>query len=261
MSNASSLWSRLVRLLRGFLGTALDDVEKQHPRIAYDNAVAAMIEKYERLKASAAVIVSRREDLDQHLTKEREELARVARELEVAIDAHRDDLALALIEKRDLGSAEVERLAAELDQARRDAQDVKDALVAFKAEIDKLKLERDRMLVRLAGAQARLQVDEQLDGLSLDAEVHALDNVREHIGHTLGAAKLREGLSASDLSKRLSVLRKDVEQQRARAELERLKAVRAVRLVTSGARVDAETVGAVPLERAAVLRLPSGRGD
>jgi len=261
MNDSSSLWSRLVRLVRGFFGAALDDVEKQHPRIAYDNAVQTMIEKYERLKASAAVIVRRREDLDQRLAKEREELTTVARELELAVDTSRDDLALALIEKRDLGVAEVTRLTAELEQARRDADDVKDALVSFKAEIGKLKLERDRMLARLAGAQARLQVDEQLDGLSLDAEVRALDNVREHIGNTLAAAKLRQELSATDLTKRLAGLRKDVAQERVRDELQRLKAARAVKLVGSGERVEDDAVVKVRHEPAPPLRLTPGRSD
>ena len=49
----------------------------------------------------------------------------------------------------------------------------------MQGEIKKLKAERDTMLAQMQSAQARLKIQEQLDGLSVDAEVKALDNVRD----------------------------------------------------------------------------------
>ena len=46
------------------------------------------------------------------------------------------------------------------------------------------------MLAKMASAQARIRINEQLEGLSVDAEVKALDNVREHIKNTIAEANL-----------------------------------------------------------------------
>ena len=49
------------------------------------------------------------------------------------------------------------------------------------------------MLAKMQRAQARVRIQEQLDGLSVDAEVKALDNVREHIKNTIAQANLGQG--------------------------------------------------------------------
>ena len=46
------------------------------------------------------------------------------------------------------------------------------------------------MLAKMQSAQARIRIQEQLDGLSVDADVKALDNVREHIKNTIAEANL-----------------------------------------------------------------------
>ncbi len=65
----------------------------------------------------------------------------------------------------------------------------------MQAEIRKLKAERDSMLAKMQSAQARIKIQEQLDGLSVDAEVKALDNVREHIKTTIAEANLGREMS------------------------------------------------------------------
>ena len=56
--------------------------------------------------------------------------------------------------------------------------------MSVQSEIKKLKAEKENMLAKMASAQARMRIQEQLEGLSVDAEVKALDNVREHIKNT-----------------------------------------------------------------------------
>ena len=72
----------------------------------------------------------------------------------------------------------------------------------MQTEIRKLKAERDTMLAKMQSAQARIRIQEQLDGLSVDAEVKALDNVREHIKNTIAEANLGSELSATRRSTR-----------------------------------------------------------
>ena len=44
-------FARLANLWRGFLSLWISDIEKEHPEIAYENAINSMIEKYSRLKS------------------------------------------------------------------------------------------------------------------------------------------------------------------------------------------------------------------
>ncbi|HEX2757910.1 MAG TPA: hypothetical protein VHP60_05375, partial [Thermoanaerobaculia bacterium] len=94
-------------------------------------------------------------------------------------------------------------------------------------EIRKLKAERDVMLARMQSAQARLRIQEQLDGLSVDADVKALDNVREHIKNTIAEANLGQELSGSSLDARLAALKTQAGDVQARQQLAELKAKKA----------------------------------
>ena len=75
--------------------------------------------------------------------------------------------------------------------------------MGVQSEIKKLQAERDTMLAKFQSAQARVKIQEQLDGLSVDEEVRALDNVRSHIKTTIAEANLGKELSESSLDSRL----------------------------------------------------------
>ena len=49
-----------------------------------------------------------------------------------------------------------------------DASNAKNSLLEVKSEIEKLKAEKDRMLAQMASAQARVKIQNQLEGLSVD---------------------------------------------------------------------------------------------
>ena len=46
----SAVFSRLANLWTGFINLWISDVEKEHPEIAYENAINGMVEKYTALK-------------------------------------------------------------------------------------------------------------------------------------------------------------------------------------------------------------------
>jgi phage shock protein A len=83
------------------------------------------------------------------------------------------------------------------------------------------------MMARLRSAEAKLRIQQQLEGLSVEADVKALENVREHIQNTVAEANLNKELAGSDLDARLRELRTQTGEVTARSELERLKAARA----------------------------------
>jgi phage shock protein A len=225
---------RLTNLWSGFVSLWITDVEKRHPEIAYQNAIDSMIEKYGRLKSATAAIMRRREEISSRLESERGELAAIAADLNAALATGQDELGIVLIQKKNALEASVKTLEQEMEQARNDAQEAKDSLLGVKSEIQKLKDEKDRMLAQMQSAQARLKIQNQLEGLSVDAEVRALDNVREHIKNTVAEAKMGSELRDSDLDVKLARLRQSSGAITARQQLEEMKRARAAQGEAAG---------------------------
>lgn len=220
-------FARLGNLWKGFLSIWISDVEKEHPEIAYENAINSMVEKYSKLKNATAAIIKRREDVDERLKRATRDLTQTESELNAAVETNQDDLAVILIQKKNGLEQEVLEMRGDLDTASKDADSAKSSLLQVQAEIKKLKAERDVMLARMQSAQARLQIQGQLDGLSVDAEVRALDNVREHIKTTVAAANLGKELSETSLDARLAALKDKAGDVQAKQQLVELKAKRA----------------------------------
>jgi phage shock protein A len=226
---SASAFGRLTNLWRGFVSLWISDVEKNHPEIAYENAINGMIEKYAALKRATAAIIRRREDIESRNGEQTKELAQVNLDLNTAVETAQDDLALVLIQKKNSLESSLAELQADLKTAVGDADGAKASLMQVQSEIKKLKAEKDNMLAKMHSAQARLRIQEQLDGLSVDAEVKALDTVREHIKNLAAEAKLGAELGNSSLDQRLSALRQQTGEVTSRQQLEQLKAAAAAK--------------------------------
>jgi len=228
------IFRRLGNLWRGFLSLWVADIEKEHPEIAYENAINSMIGKYAKLKTATAAIIRRREDIDARNKTATAELGQVEAQLTAAVETNQDDLAVVLIQKKNDLTRELGDLRTELGVAQQDADSAKSSLLTVQAEIKKLKAERDAMLAKLQSAQARIRIQGQLDGLSVDAEVKALDTVRDHIKTTIAEANLGREMSESSLDARLATLQNQAGDVLARQQLAELKAKRAAQAAAQG---------------------------
>jgi phage shock protein A len=224
MSEGGGFFKRLSNLLSGFMSLWISDVEKEHPEIAYENAINAMVEKYAKLKRATAAIIRRRDEIQNRYTSQAKELAEVSSDLDVAVQTAKDDLALILIQKKNELEKQVAELKADMETSAKDADSAKSSLIQVQSEIKKLQAEKDNMLAKMESAKARIRIQEQLDGLSVDAEVKALENVRGHIKNTVAEANLGSELAESSLDQRLKALRAQTGDVTARSQLDEMKA-------------------------------------
>lgn len=224
-----SVFARLANLWKGFINIWISDVEKEHPEIAYENAINSMIEKYSALKRATAAIIRRREELAERLNNSTKELAQVNHDLNAAMETNQDDLAVVLIQKKNQLEAALAELQADMDQAQKDADSAKSSLMSVQNEIKKLKAEKETMIAKMESAQARMRIQDQLEGLSVDAEVKALDNVRTHIKNQVAQANLNKELAETDLDGRLKALRNQSGDVTAKQQLAELKAAAAAK--------------------------------
>src|SRR5262245_64291000 len=173
--------ARLTNLIRGLASRWLGDRETRNPSAVYESAIRERVVQYAKLREAAAGVIYLRGKLERELQQRSTEGARVRHQLDVAVERDDDPAALALISRREVLGADVERLTAELTELTAEADAAKRNLVAFQDEIVRLREERVRMLARLANAKARLRLHETLRGLSPEADIQALETVREHV--------------------------------------------------------------------------------
>jgi len=225
------LFARLTNLMRGVFGRWLGEREHRNPGAVYEAAIQERVAQYAKLRQAAAGIIYMRQKFARELSQRGEELARVRRQLEIAVEGNDDPAALALLARQETLSADVARLTAESGELATEADAATRNLVTFREEIDRLRDERARTLVRLANAKARLRLHETLSGLSPEADIQALAEVRDHVSRLVTEANLvRDGADPA-LEKRLGVIR-DAEADRAvRAQLDELKRARRGALV------------------------------
>ena len=224
-----SVFGRLANLWKGFISLWISDVEKEHPEIAYENAINSMVEKYSALKRATAAIIRRREELAERLQTQQKELAQVSGDLSTAVETNQDDLAVVLIQKKNQLEASIAELQADADTAAKDADSAKQSLLSVQNEIKKLKAEKETMVAKLESAQARMRIQDQLEGLSVDAEVQALDNVRTHIKTQVAQANLNKEPGETDLDSRLKTLRNASGDVTAKQQLAEMKAASAAK--------------------------------
>src|SRR4030095_16909950 len=112
------MWKRLANLWKGFLSLWISDIEKEHPEIAYENAINSMVAKYSKLKTATAGIIRRREELDERFKRANAEWAQTEAELDTAVSTNQDDLAVILIQKKNQLAADVTELKTEMEEER-----------------------------------------------------------------------------------------------------------------------------------------------
>ncbi len=225
------LFARLSNLVRGLASRWLGVRETRNPGAVYETAIRERVVQYAKLREAAAGVIYLRGKLERELAQRTDELTRVRAQLDLAVDRDDDPAALALIARREGLGADVERLGADLGELTAEADAAKRNLVTFQDEIVRLREERIRMLARLANAKARLKLHETLSGLSPEADIQALETVREHVNRLVAeVALVREGADP-ELERRLGSIRDAEAAVAARAQLEELKRTRRAALV------------------------------
>ncbi len=224
-------FARLSNLVRGVLGRWLGEREHRNPGAVYEAAIQERVLQYATLREAAAGVIYMRQKLDRELAARTAELGRVRGQLDLAVAKDDDAAALALIAQRDALDGDVARLGADLGELTTEADAAKRNLVAFQQEIQRLREERTRMLARLANAKARLRLHETLSGLSPEADIQALEEVRDHVSRLVTEANLVRDGGDPALEKRLGVIRDAEAERAARAQLDELKRARKSGLV------------------------------
>ena len=230
MSDEGGFFDRLANLWKGFWSLWIGGHEKGNPEVVYESAINERIRKYKSLKKAVSNIIYLRNKATKELEEKHAELKEVTAQIPIAVDEGEDEVALHLIERKDALNTDISRLDAELERAAGEAEEAKNSLIAFQGEIEKLKKEKDEMLARKENAEARIKIQETLNGMSTDADIKALDNVREHIGKLQAQAEMGTELGDASLDAKLKKIKAKAGTTAARQQLDAIKKARAAQV-------------------------------
>ncbi|MEB3238261.1 MAG: PspA/IM30 family protein [Candidatus Sericytochromatia bacterium] len=218
-----ALVERVVNLVRGFLGLFIGGLEARNPAAVYDAAIQAREKQYQNLMQAVSGIVHLKNKTQKELEDRLSESTALEARIPQFLQAGDEATALQAVERKGVVDADITRLRGELERIASDAERHKHDLESFKAEIEKLKSERDQTLARHESAKARLKVQEQLSGMSVDADLKALDGIRESVAKTEAQAELARDMNQSSLSGKMASLDDKMRSVDAKAKLEEYK--------------------------------------
>ncbi|MBW2230730.1 MAG: PspA/IM30 family protein [Deltaproteobacteria bacterium] len=223
--NRPGMLTRLRSLLGGLFGRWVRDKEHRSPEVVYEQAIAERVRQYRDLKEAVAGILYMRNKLETEINERRAEIARLHDDVRQAVRRGRDEISITLISQKQALFEDLERAEHELGDVREQAEEAKGNLVRFREEIRSLVREKGRMLATLANAQARRRLQVAIEGLSVDAEMDALESVREHISRIAMQGELSKEIGEDGLAMRdkLREFRDDARREAARSELDQLK--------------------------------------
>lgn len=219
-------FARLWNLVRGMFGSWVGKKEEQNPEAVYESAIHQRIEQYDQLKQAVAGIVFLRNKLANELENKSRDLRLLQDQIGVAVDKGEDEVALVLIEKKDELEAEIARIKDELEQTRTEAEEAKRSLVEFQSEIERLRREKERTLARLATLEARRSIMRQLDRLSPEADMRALETVRDRVERLSAEIEAGKEMQDRTLAEKLKTIRRESTLSAAKVQLEELKKAR-----------------------------------
>jgi len=216
-------FDRLGQVWKGFLSLWISDIENRNPEAVYESAIDERIRKHGELKKAVSGIVYLRNKVQTELEQKEKEVKEINLQIPIAVEEGEDEAALVLIQKKEELDTSIAELRVELEKVSTQAEESKKRLLQFQGEIQKLKREKVEMLAKKANAEARIKIQETLEGLSTDADIKALENVRETIQKKVAEADVQGEIKGESLDDKLAKIRAKTANASARAQLEEMK--------------------------------------
>ena len=215
---------RVLNLMGGKIRRWVRTREAHDPEAVYEAAINVRLQRYQQLKSAAAAVIYMRNKLNSEMSAKRATIDELTEQTAQAADVNEDQCALIMIRRRHELEADCKRLEQELAEVSREAEEAKSGLVSSRDEIEKLKVEKIKMLARLKNAQARIRIQSTLSvSPSYEDDLRALEDMRDTIGQTLARAGVNHELGNSELDAKLADIGRRNLEAKASAELEELK--------------------------------------
>jgi phage shock protein A len=161
------IFSRIADLFRAGANDALDRAED--PEKMLKQAVLDMEESVNQTTLAVANAIANERSLEKRISSQKAESASWQEKAMQALNAGRDDLARAALEKKAIADKNVAELMPTHDQARMTTAKIREQLDGIKRKLDEARSRQSTLIARSQAAKAQAQIAKSAAGIGTDA--------------------------------------------------------------------------------------------
>ncbi len=156
--------SRMSTIVKSKMNRILDNAED--PRETLDYSYEKQLEMLRNVKRGVVEMVAAKRQIVQQADKVRENIARLERQAEQALDADREDLALMALERKNTSALELEGLDGQIAGMEAEQEKLTQAEARLSAKVAAFRSKKEVIKAQYTAAQAQVRIGSALSGIS-----------------------------------------------------------------------------------------------
>ena len=156
--------SRMSTIVKSKMNRILDNAED--PRETLDYSYEKQLEMLRNVKRGVVEMVAAKRQIQQQADKVRDNVARLERQAEQALDAEREDLALMALERKSASLLELEGLDGQIAGMEVEQEKLTQAEARLSAKVTAFKSKKEVIKAQYTAAQAQVRIGSALSGIS-----------------------------------------------------------------------------------------------
>ena len=156
--------SRMSTIVKSKMNRILDNAED--PRETLDYSYEKQLEMLRNVKRGVVEMVAAKRQIVQQADKVRENVARLERQAEQAVDSGREDLALMALERKSTSLLELEGLESQIAGMEEEQEKLTQAEARLSAKVTAFRSKKEVIKAQYTAAQAQVRIGSALSGIS-----------------------------------------------------------------------------------------------
>ena len=156
--------SRMSTIVKSKMNRILDNAED--PRETLDYSYEKQLEMLRNVKRGVVEMVAAKRQIVQQADKVRDNIARLERQAEQAVDAGREDLALMALERKNTAILELEGLDQQIAGMEEEQEKLTQAEARLSAKVAAFRSKKEVIKAQYTAAQAQVRIGSALSGIS-----------------------------------------------------------------------------------------------
>ena len=156
--------SRMSTIVKSKMNRILDNAED--PRETLDYSYEKQLEMLRNVKRGVVEMVAAKRQIVQQADKVKENVARLERQAEQAVDAGREDLALMALERKSSSLLELEGLESQIAGMEEEQEKLTQAEARLSAKVTAFRSKKEVIKAQYTAAQAQVRIGSALSGIS-----------------------------------------------------------------------------------------------
>ena len=156
--------SRMSTIVKSKMNRILDNAED--PRETLDYSYEKQLEMLQNVKRGVVEMVAAKRQIQNQADKVRENISRLERQSEQALDAEREDLALLALERKNAAAMELEGLDEQVAGMELEQEKLTQAEQRLSAKVAAFRSKKEVIKAQYTSAQAQVRIGSALSGIS-----------------------------------------------------------------------------------------------